>query len=297
MFRRLLFPFALIVVLTRACLVPLFAENDPTDDIVRLTGANGREVDFYGIWEARPNGLVVITDPESDLQLVPWDRFDLQKLKADQPAIEAARRRAVFLRTSQSVNLGLFAGVLTPAQVGVELRKAIDAPITVKVPVVYRTKTETRISSGVVTPVYPPPVYNGIVVAPVPAGGIISGKIVTTTETRQVTPDEITTSPRRVLAMLAQVDGVGDSVRRAVFELVKVNPQLLDEPAQQVQRVRASLPPTRLLANDPTLQTLPGRLSEILKTFNELQTTRTVQPAQQDRIRDFLVLVDHPILN
>lgn len=274
----------------------LVAADDPMDDVVRLTGANGREVDFYGIWEARPNGLVVITDPEGDLQLVPWDRFDLQKLKTGQPSIDAARRRAVFLRTPQPVNLGLFAGVLTPAQISVELRKAIDTPITVKVPVVYRTKTETKISSGVAVGA-PASVYDGIVILPSPVGGITSGKIVTTSETRQVTPDEITTSPRRVLEILAQVDGVGDSVRRAVFELVKVNPQLIDAPAQQVQRIRDSLPPVRLLANDPTLQTLPNRLSEALRTFNDLHTTRTVQPSQQDRIRDFLVLVDHPILN
>ncbi|EIP96445.1 hypothetical protein OpiT1DRAFT_00860 [Opitutaceae bacterium TAV1] len=306
MFLHSALPPGLLPGLALAALVlasPLLpAHDDPApqepaaaaDDIVRLTGANGREVDFAGIWEARPEGLVVLTDPAGSLQLVPWDRFDLSQLKATQPAIDAARRRAVFLRTAQSVNLGLFSGVLTPAQVGSELRKVLDTPITVKVPVVYRTTTETKISSGIIVP---PPVYNGIFVPPAPGGGgIISGKIVTETETRQVTPEEITTSPRRVLEMLSQVDGVADSVRRAVFELVKVNPQLLDQPAHHVQRVRASLPPARLLANDPTLQNLSGKLDEMLRTFNELHTVRTVQPAQQNRIRDFLILVDHPIL-
>jgi hypothetical protein len=28
---------------------------------VKLTGANGRSVEFAGIWEARPEGLIVVT--------------------------------------------------------------------------------------------------------------------------------------------------------------------------------------------------------------------------------------------
>mgnify|MGYP006145986553 CR=1 FL=1 len=43
---------------------------------------------------------------------------------------DAARQRAVFLRSAQPINLGLFAEILTPAQVGSELRRLLDEPST-----------------------------------------------------------------------------------------------------------------------------------------------------------------------
>jgi hypothetical protein len=258
---------------------------------VKLTGANGRAVEFAGIWEARPEGLVVVTSAESAPVIVAWDKFDLAKLKTEQPALDAARQRAVFLRSSQPVNLGLFAEILTSTQVGSELRRVLDEPSTVKVPVAFRTTTETVVQAQVVT-IYPT-VWDGLVVPPVTA---INQRSKTETETRQITPDEITTTPRRILQQLSRTEGVLASDRRALFELNKVNPKLLEDAAQGIERIRASLPPKQFLANDPTLQTLSQRLTEAASTLRDLTTGQTVSRAQQDRIRDFLTLVDHPIL-
>ena len=122
--------------------------------MIRLAGANGREVDFAGIWEARPEGLVVLITAEAPVSIVAWDRFDLARLRNDQPSIDAARQRAVFLRSPQPINLGLFAGLLTPAQIGSELRRILDESTTVKVPLRYRTTTTT--SSSTTTPNPPP---------------------------------------------------------------------------------------------------------------------------------------------
>ncbi|MBC8039957.1 MAG: hypothetical protein H7Y06_05390, partial [Opitutaceae bacterium] len=116
-------------------------------EAVKLTGANGRAVEFAGIWEARPEGLIVVTSAESAPVIVPWDKFDLAKLKTEQPALDAARQRAVFLRSTQPVNLGLFAEILTSTQVGSELRRVLDEPSTVKVPVAFRTTTETTVQA------------------------------------------------------------------------------------------------------------------------------------------------------
>jgi len=260
-------------------------------DSVKLTGANGRAVEFAGIWEARPEGLIVVTSAESAPVIVAWDKFDLAKLKTEQPALEAARQRAVFLRSTQPVNLGLFAEILTPTQVGSEIRRVLDVPSTVKIPVAFRTTTETTVQASVVT-IYPT-VWEGLVLPPVTG---INQRSKTETETRQITPDEITTTPRRVLQQLSRTEGVLASDRRALFELNKVNPQLLDAAAQGLERIRASLPPKQFLANDPTLQTLGPRLTEAIATLRDLGTGQTVSRAQQDRIRDFLTLADHPIL-
>ncbi len=258
---------------------------------VKLTGANGRSVEFAGIWEARPEGLVVVTSAESAPVVVAWDKFDLAKLKTEQPALDAARQRAVFLRSAQPVNLGLFAEILTASQIGAEIRRVLDVPSTVKVPVAFRTTTETTVQATLVT-VYPT-VWEGLILPPVPA---INQRSKTETETRQITPDEITTTPRRVLQQFARIDGVLASDRRALFELNKVNPQVLEGAAQGLERIRASLPPKQFFANDPTLQTLSQRLTEAIATLRDLPTGQTVSRAQQDRIRDFLTLADHPIL-
>lgn len=275
----------LTVLITLPCVSALRAED------VKLTGANGRSVEFAGIWEARPEGLIVVTSAESAPVIVTWDKFDLAKLKTEQPALDAARQRAVFLRSAQPVNLGLFAEVLTPTQVGSEIRRVLDVPSTVKVPVAFRTTTETTVQATLVT-VYPT-VWDGLVLPPFSG---INQRSKTETETRQITPDEITTTPRRVLQQFSRTDGVLASDRRALFELNKVNPKLLEEAAQGLERIRATLPPKHFLANDPTLQTLAQRLTEAINTIRDLPSGQTVSRAQQDRIRDFLTLADHPIL-
>ena len=276
------------LLFTLLCLtsLALFAED------IKLTGTNGRTVEFAGIWEARPEGLIVVTTAESAPVIVTWDKFDLTKLKTEQPSLYAARQRAVFLRSAQPVNLGLFADILTSTQVGSEIRRLLDEPVTVKVPVSFRTTTETVVQANLVT-IYPT-VWDGLIL--LPPISAINQRSKTETETRQITPDEITTTPRRVLQQLSRTEGVLASDRRALFELNKVNPQLLEDAAQGLERIRTSLPPKDFFANDPLLQTLSQRLTEAVANIRALPTGQTVSRAQQDRIREFLTLADHPIL-
>jgi hypothetical protein len=278
--------------LLRPALLALSLYASATAASIQLTGANGRSVEFAGIWEARTEGLVVVTTAESDPVIVSWDKFDLAKLKSEQPALESARQRAVFLRTTQPVNLGLFAEILTASQVGTEIRRVLDVPSTVKIPLAFRTTTETVVQAQLVT-LYPT-VWEGLVL-PQPVNALNQSSK-TSTETRQLTPEEITTTPRRVLSQLARAEGVLASDRRALFELNKVNPRLLEEAAQSLERIRATLPPKRLLANDPTLQTLDHRLTESVATIRDLAIGQTISRNQQDRIRELLALAEHPLL-
>jgi len=258
---------------------------------VSLTGANGRTVEFAGIWEARPEGLVVVTTAESEPVIVAWDKFDLVKLKVEQPALESARQLAVFRHTTQPVNLGLFADILTASQVGSEISRVIDVPTTVKVPLAFRTTTETVMQATLVT-IYPT-VWDGLVFPPI---NTVNQSSKTSTETRQLTPEEITTTPRRVLTQLSRTEGVLASDRRALFELNKVNPKLLEEAAQNLEKVRAKLPPKKFLANDPTLQSLDYRLTAAVAMIRDLAAGQTISRAQQDRIREFLALAEDPML-
>jgi hypothetical protein len=261
---------------------------------VRLAGANGREVDFAGIWEARPEGLVVVTSAEAPLTLVAWDRFDLTRLRDEQPALDAARQRAVFLRSPQPVNLGLFAGLLTPAQAGSELRRVLDEAMTVKVPLRYRTTTTSSNSTTVIPP--RPIVYNGLILPPPPGSQPFVAQTNRTVSETRFSPDELTTSPRRVLETLSRTDGVAAQDRRELFELVKTNPAILEETAASLDRISASLPPRHLLPNDPTLLTLALRLREFSTGLRELSGALTIDYSDQILIRDLLYLAESPHL-
>lgn len=261
---------------------------------VRLVGANGREVDFSGIWEARPEGLVVVTTADSPLTLVTWDKFDLDRLKTEEPALDAARQRAIFLRSPQPVNLGLFAGLLTPAQAGAELRRMLDESLTVSVPLRYRTTTTSTNTTTVVPP--RPVIYNGLILPPSPdSQAFIAQTNKTVSETR-FSPDQLSTSPRRVLDILSRTDGIAAQDRRDLFDLVKSNPILLEETAAGLDRIAASLPPRHLLPNDPTLLTLALRLREFSTGLRALTTAAGINYSDQILIRDLLYLADSPNL-
>ncbi len=252
---------------------------------IRLAGANGREVDFAGIWEARPEGLVVLISIEAPISTVAWERFDLARLRNDQPAIDAARQRAIFLRSPQPVNLGLFAGLLTPAQAGAELRRVLDEAMTVKVPVRYRTTTTATNTTAQL-----PVVYNGIVLNQ----SALLSQNKTVSETR-VSPDELTTSPRRLLEILARTDGAAQE-RRELFELVKTNPALLENIGSALDRIAASVPPKHLLPNDPTVVTLAARLREFSSRLRSLTSSTSMDFSDQVLMRDLLLLADSPSL-
>ncbi len=267
---------------------------NPAPGPIRLAGANGREVDFAGIWEARPEGLVALTAADAPLALVAWDRFDLERLRQDQPIIDAARQRAIFLRSPQPINLGLFAGLLTPAQAGSELRRLLDERVTMRVPLRYRTTTTTSSTTTVVPP--RPVIYNGLILPPPPdAQPFVAQTNRTVSETR-FSPDELSTSPRRVLEMLSRTDGVAAQDRRDLLDLLKSNPVLLEETAAALERIEASLPPRHLLPNDPTLLTLAHRLREFAAGLRRLSTAIGIDHSDRMLMRDLLYLADSPHL-
>jgi hypothetical protein len=266
----------------------------PPEGTVRLVGANGREVDFAGIWEARPEGLVVVIQPVDPLTLIAWNKFDLNRLHAEQPGIDAARQRAIFLRSPQPVNLGLFAGLLTPVQAGQELRRLLDSSLTAKVPFAYRTTTSST-SATTLVPARPV-IYNGLVLNPAPETPLAYAQTGKSVSETRFSPDELTTSPRRVLDVLGRTDGVAAEDRRELFELVKVNPQLLEQIADGLERVSASLPPRHLLPNDPVLVTLALRLRDFAAGLRRLTTASGIDYSDQVLMRDLLLLAEHPVL-
>ena len=97
---------------------------------ITITGSTGTSVDFAAIFEAAPQGLVVLRTPDSAAITVPWTKIDLVKLKADNPQIADAYELAVAKQVAQPLGLGLAEKILSLSQVRAALVQALKDPYT-----------------------------------------------------------------------------------------------------------------------------------------------------------------------
>jgi len=81
-----------------------------------------------------------------------------------------------------------------------------------------------------------------------------------------------------------------------MFAICKHNPTVLEDAIRQLAQVRAQLPPGRLLPLNPTLQTIPQRLSDAIDSLREVTNEETPQPVEQQKIQTLLALADYPLL-
>lgn len=95
---------------------------------VKITGANGTEVEFVALFDAKPSGMVVLLTPESSAITVPWEKFDLAKLKSDQPEIYKAYEKALATQKDQPLGMGLAADMLSLGQLADALKQAVKDP-------------------------------------------------------------------------------------------------------------------------------------------------------------------------
>jgi hypothetical protein len=264
---------------------------------VTLTGANGRDAEFAGIWEARPTGLAVAIAADGPLEVVPWTRFDLTKLMTAQPAIWAGYR---LTKNGLSVplNLGLFADLLTPPQVGAGMRRTLDAPASLRVPAFFHHGSSATDPGPAIPPEVRFELTYLLVHGPAAASATLeqNGRayLVDATPLAGPVADNVTVSLRQVLELMVHTDGVPQPVCHALLELCKTNPDLTENAARQLDQIRTQLPPVRFLPNDPTLQTLGPRLTEAAAALRSVTAGLTIDRAQQDKLTTLLALAADP---
>jgi hypothetical protein len=88
------------------CLL-LFGLSPLRVEAVPITGANGNVVDFAGVKAATPAGLVVKIQASGNEVTVPWDKFDLAKMQAEQAEIFAAYQKSQAGETT-NLSMGVF---------------------------------------------------------------------------------------------------------------------------------------------------------------------------------------------
>jgi hypothetical protein len=102
-----------------------------------ITGANGKQIDFAGVFEATPSGLVAVTTITAEAITIPWDKLDLTALEKNNPFIAKVRAEALRTNTSQPIRTGLARTYFTPEQARTSVRAAVSEPFFMPFEVVF----------------------------------------------------------------------------------------------------------------------------------------------------------------
>lgn len=116
----------LFISLSAACVAQPTTES--ADNGIRLRGANGAEIVAAGVLEAHPEGAVILLNGYNKPILAPWDKFDLELLKEDQPEIyygylDAKRFNRPFL-----LKLGVYENIVSFDEAIAELNRELLKP-------------------------------------------------------------------------------------------------------------------------------------------------------------------------
>lgn len=93
-----------------------------------IKGSNGTEIDFVAIFDATPKGLLALTTPESTAMNIPWERIDLDHLKANQAVVFGAYQKAIATQKVQPIGLGLAEGLISLSQLKDAMKQAVKDP-------------------------------------------------------------------------------------------------------------------------------------------------------------------------
>ena len=101
---------------------------------ISLTGSNGRSVQFAGVLEAQPQGLVLLMTEGKEPMTVSWDKFDMVALEENHPKIYDAYSKATSYRKVVPLRLGVYSKYKCYDQVLSQLANDFNKPYTVPVP-------------------------------------------------------------------------------------------------------------------------------------------------------------------
>ena len=95
---------------------------------IKIKGANGTEVEFSALFDAKPTGMVALLSPDASAITMPWAKIDLEDLKTSQPEIYKAYEKALATQKDQPLGMGLAAEMLSLGQLADALKQAVKDP-------------------------------------------------------------------------------------------------------------------------------------------------------------------------
>lgn len=92
---------------------------------VQLKGTNGHFLDFAGLLQAQPDGLLAMIKEGDDTRLIDWKYIDREHLRLEKPDIFAAYLKATREGETVLLKLGVFANVMTYPEMVTALRDVL----------------------------------------------------------------------------------------------------------------------------------------------------------------------------
>lgn len=220
-----------------------------------ITGASGLEATFAAVFEATPKGLLVLRNPEDAAMEIPWDKIDLNKLKAANAQIYSAYELAVAKQANQPLELGLASSILTLSQVKEAVIQALKDPY-----------------------VWPWNYSSGTLIV----GGRRSIAI--------IHPADFAISP--IVALRRLVDAVDDRSKQAALEQFKLqsyyNSCGIEAMLGRLDDVMSRLPTERMFPRQPRDNILIQNLDQFRKRIRAINQALVLSGDDQRAITEFL---------
>lgn len=108
---------------------------------VEIRGANGRTVDFAGVFSAQTKGLMCLLKDGEERIEVPWSKFNLERMQAENPTVYQAYRECQEEGKEVFIGLGVYEDAVRPEDWRKALRVVLEEAVTLTV---YIRKSETK---------------------------------------------------------------------------------------------------------------------------------------------------------
>lgn len=231
---------------------------------IKIKGANGSEVEFTALFDARPAGLLALISPDSSAITIPWSKIDLLALKESQSEIFKSYETAIATQKDQPLGMGLASSMLSLSQLPDALKQAVKDP--------YNWPYSNYSYQTVYTD--------------------SSGKSVTRTYTNVATryPNGYMPSntPYIILKQLKNIQD--DKQKKILFSSFKSSGYSaygLNSMIERIDFVLGKIPPEKMFPRQPKEKILILSAIEFKKTIEAMQTADTLTADHQGDIKDF----------
>jgi hypothetical protein len=231
---------------------------------VPIQGINGTVIDFTGVFDAKPEGLVAVTTAESTAMTVPWDRIDLEHLKENQPDIHAAYERAKSTGRMQPLGMGIAENMLS-----LELLES-----AIKYTLTQRAR-------------WP---YTGYALV-VKKAGVGDARVLTYDDAleQNLLVRGATSATYTLMIELRDVTFDADKAS-AHNALIRSRKQVIDS-IRQLDYILAQVPPATMVKRTPRQSQVIFATQSFMKAIDAAMTKKDFQPSLQSEIKTYFTLL------
>ncbi|MFA6290001.1 MAG: hypothetical protein WC661_21665 [Opitutaceae bacterium] len=236
---------------------------------IKIKGANGTEIEFVALFDAKPAGLVALVSPDSSAITIPWAKIDLAALKTAQPEINKAYEKAVATQKDQPLGMGIADGMLSLGQLPDALKQAVKDPYY-----------------------WPYSNYSYQTVYTDSEGKSITRTYTTNTTARYPTGYVYTNAPYVILKQMRDVQD--DSEKKRLFDRFKnggYGSYGLTTMVERIDYVLGRIPPEKMFPRQAKEIVLIQSSLKFKKTVEDMMTATSLTADHQSTIKTYFALI------